>query len=126
MDQFSLIKMTQILLNIVLLMFQFSPTIEACHAFHRDRGSAPASVIQTHPEWSNREEWTKVLGECVHVHIDSLHSVVTFVNADPLFNINTTREAATVIQCVNCSLKWPFENHIYLCNVTVHPPVPLV
>ena len=118
--------MTQILLNIVLLISQLSPTTEACHAFHQHGGSVPASVIQTHPEWSNKEEWTKVLGECVHVHIDSLHSVVTFVNADPLFNINTTREAATVIQCVNCSLKWPFENQIYLCNVTILPPVPLV
>ena len=124
--------MTQILLNIVLLISQLSPTTEACrhnlpqrHAFHQHGGSVPASVIQTHPEWSNKEEWTKVLGECVHVHIDSLHSVVTFVNADPLFNTNTTREAATVIQCVNCSLKWPFENQIYLCNVTVLPPVPI-
>ena len=118
--------MTHILLKIVLLMSHLSPTIEACHAFHRDGGSAPASVIQTSSAWSNREDVTKVLGECVQVHIDSLHSVVTFVNADPVFNINTTRDAATVIQCVNCSLKWPFENHIYLCNVTVHPPVPLV
>ena len=100
--------MTQILLNIVLLISQLSPTTEACHAFHRDGGSVPASVIQTHPEWSNKEEWTKVLGECVHFHIDSLHSVVTFVNADPLFNINTTREAATVIQCVNCLSKVAF------------------